>query len=95
MSLRSLGPLLRSLGPACCFRLRAFPRLALCVHGRGGSSAIMMLSECACALLLLLCVCGLDAAGNNIGEAGAVALAKALESGQCKLEGLNLGGESA
>ncbi len=47
------------------------------------------------ALLLLLCVCGWDAAGNDIGEAGAVALAKALESGQCKLESLSLYGESA
>ena len=47
------------------------------------------------ALLLLLCVCGWDVAGNGIGEAGAVALAKALESGQCKLESLNLEGESA
>ena len=76
------------------FGLRAFSRLALCVHGRGGSSAMMMLSECACALLLLLCVCGWDAAGNSIGDAGAVALAKALESGQCKLESLDLEGES-
>ena len=47
------------------------------------------------ALLLLLCVCGWDAADNEIGEAEALALAKALESGQCKLESLNLGGESA
>ena len=47
------------------------------------------------ALLLLLCVCGWDVAGNCIFEAGAVALAKALESGQCKLESLNLDCESA
>ena len=93
VSLRS--PCIALAGLAWCFQLRAFSRLALCVHGRGGSSAMMMLSECACALLLLLCVCGWDAVGNNIGEAGAVALAKALESGQCKLESLNLEGESA
>ena len=96
VSLRRLGPLLRSLGPACCFRLRAFSRLALCVHGRGGSSA-MMLSECACIVAadVVVCVCGWDAAGNGIGDAGAVALAKALECGQCKLESLTVGGESA
>ena len=51
------------------------------------------------------CVCGWDVAGNlrygwdvadnNIGDAGAVALAKALESGQCKLESLDLKCESA
>ena len=35
-------------------------------------------------------MCGWDAADNSIGDAGAVALAKALESGQCKLEGLDL-----
>ena len=46
-------------------------------------------------MLLLLCVCGWDAVDNRIGDAGAVALAKALESGQCKLESLNLDGESA
>ena len=40
------------------------------------------------------CVCGWDAADNGIGEAGAVALAKALESGQCTLESLNLQRES-
>ena len=40
-------------------------------------------------------MCGCDVAGNGIGEAGAVALAKALESGQCKLENLNLACESA
>ena len=39
---------------------------------------------------LRLC-CG--AAGNEIGEAGAVAVAKALESGNCKLTSLNVGGE--
>ena len=35
-------------------------------------------------------MCGWDAADNSIGEAGAVALAKALESGQCKLESLDV-----
>ena len=40
-------------------------------------------------------MCGMDATVNDIGDAGAVALAKALESGQCKLESLNLARESA
>ena len=40
---------------------------------------------------LRLC-CG--AAGNKIGDAGGVAVAKALESGNCKLTSLNVGGES-
>ena len=39
-------------------------------------------------------MCGWDVADNGIGEAGAVALAKALESGQCTLESLDLYGES-
>ena len=39
-------------------------------------------------------MCGWDVAGNGIGEAGAVALAKALESGQCTLKSLNLDGQS-
>ena len=37
--------------------------------------------------------CG--AAGNGIGEAGAVAVSKALESGNCKLTSLNVSGESS
>ena len=36
--------------------------------------------------------CG--AADNGIGEAGAVAVSKALESGNCKLTSLNVGCES-
>ena len=36
--------------------------------------------------------CGL--AGNGIGEAGAVALSKGVESGNCKLTSLNVSGES-
>eukprot|EP01052_Picozoa_sp_SAG31_P035772 SAG31_NODE_4361_length_3311_cov_2.542030_3_plen_201_part_00 len=40
---------------------------------------------------LRLC-CG--AADNEIGDAGAVALSKALESGNCKLTSLDVGGES-
>ena len=39
-------------------------------------------------------MCGCDVAVNDIGEAGAVALAKALESGQCTLESLDLQRES-
>ena len=45
--------------------------------------------SCCCFLL-----CGMDATGTGIGEAGAVALGKALESGQCQLEGLDLNRES-
>ena len=41
---------------------------------------------------LRLC-CG--AAGNEIGEAGAVALAKAVQSGQCGLTSLNVHSESS
>ena len=37
--------------------------------------------------------CG--AAGNRIGDAGVLAVSKALESGNCKLTSLNLYGESA
>ena len=37
--------------------------------------------------------CG--AADNNIGDAGALAVSKALESGNCKLTSLNLSCESA
>ena len=36
--------------------------------------------------------CG--AAGNQIGEAGALAVSKALESGNCKLTSLDVGSES-
>ena len=39
-------------------------------------------------------MCGRDAPGNDIGDAGVVALAKALESGRCQLESLDLGCES-
>ena len=39
-------------------------------------------------------MCGWDASGNGIGDAGAVALAKALESGQCQLQSLVLACES-
>ena len=35
-----------------------------------------------------------DGAGSRIGDAGAVALAQALESGQCQLTSLDLRGES-
>ena len=45
--------------------------------------------SCCCFLM-----CGMDATGNEIGDAGGVALAKALESGQCQLESLDLNGES-
>ena len=45
--------------------------------------------SCCCFLM-----CGMDATATDIGDAGAVALAKALESGQCQLESLFLSGES-
>ena len=45
--------------------------------------------SCCCFLM-----CGMDATDNGIGDAGGVALAKALESGQCQLESLDLSGES-
>ena len=61
------------------------------VRGLEGCSGAPMLTDCAC---IAVCVCGWDAAGNGIGEAGAVALAKALESGQCTLNSLDLSGES-
>ena len=61
------------------------------MRGLEGCSGTAMLTDCAC---IAVCVCGWDAADNDIGDAGAVALAKALESGQCTLESLNLGCES-
>eukprot|EP01043_Picozoa_sp_COSAG02_P071725 COSAG02_NODE_13224_length_1423_cov_4.558157_1_plen_181_part_10 len=61
------------------------------VEGVGG--AFGMLTDCGCAAAFDG-MCGWDASGNRIGDAGAVALAKALESGQCQLESLYLGGES-
>ena len=50
-----------------------------------------MLTSCGCTAVLM---CGLGASGNRIGDAGAVAVAKALESGQCQLQSLDVGGES-
>ena len=44
---------------------------------------------CCCFLM-----CGMDATDNGIGNEGALALAKALESGQCQLKSLDLYGES-
>ena len=52
----------------------------------------MMLVECACVVALM---CGCDVADNDIGDVGVVAVAKALESGQCKLDSLDLTSESA
>ena len=46
--------------------------------------------SCCCCLM-----CGMDATDNGIGDAGAVALGKALESGQCQLKSLDLSCESA
>ena len=55
-----------------------------------GGSGALVLTDCAC----IVVVCVWDAAVNKIGEAGAVAIAKALESGQCPLQSLDLRGES-
>ena len=52
-----------------------------------------MLTDCGCAAVFDG-MCGWDASGDDIGDAGAVALAKALGSGQCQLKSLYLGGES-
>ena len=63
---------------------------------------------CAAFAAVLGCVCGwttckradsclrlcCGVADNDIGDAGAVAVSKALESGNCKLTSLNVGGES-
>ena len=56
----------------------------------------LMLTRCpvVAGVLLLLGCAGWDAPVNDIGHKGAVALAKALESGQCQLESLNLFSES-
>ena len=45
--------------------------------------------SCCCFLM-----CGMDATGSRVVKAGAVALAKALESGQSQLQSLNLASES-
>ena len=50
-----------------------------------------MLTDGVC---IVVVVCGWDAVGNDIGNDGAVAFAKALESEQCKLKSLDLGSES-
>ena len=55
-----------------------------------GGSVALVLTDCAC----IVVVCVWDAADNKIGDAGAVAIAKALESGQCPLQSLDLYGES-
>ena len=52
----------------------------------------MMLTRCGCTAAVWMC--GWDAPGNRIGDTGAVALAKALESGQCQLKSLDLRCES-
>ena len=52
-----------------------------------------MLTDCGCAGVFDG-MCGWDASVNGIGEAGAVALAKALESGQCQLTTLKIYCES-
>ena len=80
--MRAAGP--APLLPAACFPVGA-------VRGLEGCSGASMLTDCAC---IAVCVCGWDAADNGIGEAGAVALAKALESGQCTLNSLDLRSES-
>ena len=49
-----------------------------------------MVIDCAC----MVVVCGWAVADTRVGDAGAVALAKALESGQCQLKELVLRSES-
>ena len=70
-------------------------RSVVCVRAlRGGRGwRFGMLTDCGCAAVFDG-MCGWDASDNGIGDAGAVALAKALESGQCQLESLDLNGES-
>merc|ERR1719218_279873 len=53
----------------------------------GVGRRLLLLTDCGCVAVLM---CGWDASDNNIGEAGAVALAKALASGQSQLQSLNL-----
>eukprot|EP01043_Picozoa_sp_COSAG02_P076494 COSAG02_NODE_16278_length_1096_cov_10.225677_2_plen_59_part_00 len=50
-----------------------------------------MLTSCGCTAVLM---CGLGASGNRIGDAGGVAVAKALGSGQCQLLSLFLTSKS-
>ena len=70
-------------------------RSVVCVRAlRGGRGwRFGMLTDCGCAAVFDG-MCGWDASGNGIGDAGAVALAKALGSGQCQLKSLILEGES-
>ena len=80
----------------CAFRSgwhASFGRWRVCVRSGGRVWRCWMLSDCGCGAAVFW-MCGMDATGNGIGEAGAVALAKALESG-CKLASLDLRGESA
>jgi len=76
------------------FRLACFLRSVACVRAGWRACAALWDAErlrvsCWCFLM-----CGMDATVNDIGDAGAVALGKALESGQCQLESLDLTGES-
>ena len=76
------------------FRLACFFRSVACVRAEWRACVALLDAErlrvsCCCFLM-----CGMDATDNRIGEAGAVALAKALESGQCQLQSLDLAGES-
>ena len=70
-------------------------RWCVCARVRSGGRGwrFGMLTDCGCAAVFDG-MCGWDASVNGIGEAGAVALAKALESGQCQLKSLNLNSES-
>ena len=58
-------------------------------------SQAWLCAACECGKRADSCVClCCGAAANSIGEAGAVAVSKALESGNCKLTSLNVYGES-
>ena len=82
---------LLGFAPAVRCGCHAFGRWCACVGWRVVGGALM-LTRCGCTAAVWMC--GWDAAGNGIGDTGAVALAKALESGQCQLKSLNLGCES-
>eukprot|EP01050_Picozoa_sp_SAG11_P016116 SAG11_NODE_2160_length_3729_cov_23.704408_2_plen_296_part_00 len=73
---------------SACARMRMVGGLLCACTGGGGGACV--LSDLA--LVWGAAVC---AAGNDIGEAGGVALATALESGQCGLTSLNLYSASA
>ncbi len=67
----------------------SFPQLLCVGGGRGRGVDADRLRVYSCVL-----TCARNESANHIGDAGGVALAKALESGRCQLETLMLWGES-